>query len=81
MAHFEAQLQDGKQESGGDESFKANLLAIPASLFGGADEKAKQLTACFDSYDEAKLARLAGQGEFQLMLDEVLAHAPSISEA
>ncbi|MFD3273252.1 hypothetical protein ACE3MS_24470 [Paenibacillus dendritiformis] len=72
-AHFEAQLEDGKQEGGGDESFKANLLAIPASLFGGADEKTKQLTRLFRSYDEAKLARLAGQGEFRLMLDEVLA--------
>ncbi|WP_147385178.1 hypothetical protein [Paenibacillus thiaminolyticus] len=71
-AHFEAQLQDGKQEGGGDE-FKANLLAIPASLFGGGDQKSKQLTRLFRSYDEAKLARLAGQGEFQLMLDEVLA--------
>ncbi|WCF06384.1 hypothetical protein NDS46_18735 [Paenibacillus thiaminolyticus] len=72
-AHFEAQLKDGKPEGGGDESFKANLLAIPASLFGGGDQKSKQLTRLFRSYDEAQLARLAGQGEFQLMLDEVLA--------
>lgn len=72
-AHFEAELEDGKREDGGDESFKANLLAIPASLFGGADEKAEQLTRLFRAHDEAKLARLAGQGEFRLMLDEVLA--------
>ncbi|MDU5145620.1 MAG: hypothetical protein E6230_25945 [Paenibacillus dendritiformis] len=72
-ARFEAELEDGKREGGGDESFKANLLAIPASLFGGADEKAGHLTRLFRSYDEAKLARLAGQGEFRLLLDEVLA--------
>lgn len=71
-AQFEAQLKDGKQESGGEESFKANLLAIPASFFGGADQKSKQLTSQFRAYDEAKLARIASKGEFQLMLDEVL---------
>ncbi|UNK19521.1 hypothetical protein MNQ98_05680 [Paenibacillus sp. N3/727] len=75
-AYFEEQLAASKQRGDSSaESFKANLLTLPPSLFGGAEKKATQLNTLFRSYDESKLARIAGKGELQQMLDEAVTMA------
>ncbi|MET3852021.1 hypothetical protein [Paenibacillus sp. OAE614] len=52
-----------------DNTFKWNLLDIPAEFYGGAEAKSKQLSGKFQSYDEALMARMAGAGQYQNMLD------------
>ncbi|WMT41505.1 hypothetical protein RE628_02890 [Paenibacillus sp. D2_2] len=52
-----------------DESFKRNLMRIPAHLFGTEQEWLKELNATFQKYDETKLTRMAAQGLIEPMLD------------
>lgn len=52
-----------------DESFKRNLLRIPAHLFGTEQEWLDELNAAFQKYDETKLGRMVAQGLVEPMLD------------
>jgi len=51
-----------------DESFKRNLLRIPAHLFGTEQEWLSELNATFQTYDETKLTRMVTQGLIEPML-------------
>ncbi|MGG6309454.1 hypothetical protein [Paenibacillus macerans] len=53
-----------------DESFKRNLLSIPAHFFGTEQEWLDEVKAAFQSYDETKLTRLVAGGFVESMLDD-----------
>lgn len=53
-----------------DESFKRNLLSIPAHFFGTEQGWINELTATFQRYDEAKLSHLVAGGRVQAMLGD-----------
>ncbi|MCG7410095.1 hypothetical protein MH117_22025 [Paenibacillus sp. ACRRX] len=62
-------MQQGRFE---EETFRTNLLRIPAFIYGSSAKKEQQLSTKFQQYDEAKLASLASAGKFQGMLSEAL---------
>lgn len=64
-----ANLADQKYD---DESFKANLLKIPANYLNQDGNRADDLPAKFKAYDEQKLDQIAGMGQFQTLLNEGL---------
>ncbi|WP_187355152.1 hypothetical protein ['Paenibacillus yunnanensis' Narsing Rao et al. 2020] len=69
---FLAELAAGKAgapEESSDDSYKWNLLQIPADYYGGADAKAELLAEQFASYDQSRLKALAAAGSFGPMLD------------
>lgn len=76
-SQMKANLENKKYEN---ESFKANLLRIPAIYFGGDKKQTKQLNAKFKAYDESKMAQLAAAGNFQALLDDSLAMIKSYKQ-
>ncbi|MED5020876.1 hypothetical protein P9847_26795 [Paenibacillus chibensis] len=69
-ALFYNQLEERLAKGQTDEAMpKWNLLAIPDDFYGGTAEKTKQLNAKFKDFDEKLLAKLAGDGKFQDLLN------------
>lgn len=52
-----------------DETFKKNLLSIPAHFFGTEQKWMDELKAAFQRYDETKLTRIVAKGLVESMLD------------
>ncbi|WP_211234374.1 hypothetical protein [Paenibacillus taiwanensis] len=70
---FDEQMTDNiKKRLFEEETFRANLLHIPAFIYGSSAKKEQQLRTKFKLYDEAKLAHLASGGNFQGMLSEAV---------
>lgn len=51
-----------------DESFKWNLLRMPAHLFGTEQKWLDELNTAFQKYDETKLTRMVATGHIESML-------------
>ncbi|WP_150265243.1 hypothetical protein [Paenibacillus tepidiphilus] len=80
---FGAGLETGKTAAAGengDDSYKWNLLQIPADYYGGEDAKADGLAKQFAAYDKARLRAFAGAGSFGPMLDSALSMQQAYSD-
>lgn len=55
-----------------NESFRNNLLQIPAAYYGSQTKRTASLSAKFKKYDSRKLTQMSGSGFFGSMLSEAL---------
>lgn len=70
-AQFYAELNDNlNNQSYDDESFKFNLLKIPAIFYGDHDKQMSELTAAFKDYDLKKFDALAKSGAYDRLLTD-----------
>lgn len=65
LKQLDRNLSTGKYDN---ESFKWNLLRMPAHLFGSEQEWLDELNTAFQKYDETKLTRLVASGHIESML-------------
>lgn len=67
-AEKESNLEDRNYE---DESFKWNLLRIPANFFGDSTKQIQELSREFEDYDTRRITYTASTGQFDTLYNDV----------